>query len=528
MKKILSLSLLITLLFSCTSVERFNAHIEREIPAKRLKKDVDFVYKKLKKNHPKLDLYLPQDKIEFKFDSIKNTISQPLKPNEFYKKLQPVVGSLRHGHTDVSPLFKRRTKKEIELLKNSIGPFSQLSVFWQNDSLYVLKNTNNDPEIKPGSVVLKIDSIAPKELVQKYKTTFFGDGYNATYFENRLNRNFVNYFYALEMPARDSILFTFSYQGEVYKKLIKRIYKEENKDDKQAKTEAPKVKTSKKPSEKQKIKKFEFSYNKASKTFMRTLSFPTNDSTFAVLKISTFSYGDFGEDYEKIFKIIKDHKVTNLVLDLRNNGGGRLADSYQLFSYLVPNQSKYLGEQEVVSSGAFRRAIVNVFPKYIRPVAYPLSLISHFITSKNKENQYYIKPQLSRIKKHEPQNVYDGNLYVLINGGSYSASALLASNLKGFNRAYFVGEETGGDANGSVAGLMPNYELPHSHLKLSLGTVYLQPNFYHSDVLGQGICPHTEVRTTLNDRLKNIDPQLNWVIEEVKKGNPELKKVLNY
>lgn len=526
MKKILSLGLLITLFISCTSVERFNAHIDREIPVKRLQKDVDFVYKKLKKNHPKLDLYLPQETIDFKFDSVKKSISKPLKPNEFYKKIQPVVGALRHGHTDISPLFKRRTKKEIEQFKNSIGPLSQLSVFWQNDSLFVLKSTNNDPEIKPGSVILKIDSIAPNELIEKYRTTFFGDGYNATYFENRLNRNFINYFYTLDKSVRDSILFTFSYQGEVYNKIIKRIYKENKSEEKQEKPETPKVKVPKKSSDQQKIKKFEFSYNKSSKSFMRTLSLPTNDSTFAVLKVSTFSYGDFGEDYQKIFKIINEHKVKNLVLDLRNNGGGRLADSYQLFSYLVPKQSKFLGEQEIVSSGAFRRAIVDVFPKYVRPFAYPISLISYFITSKNGENQSYIKPQLSRIKKSDPQNIYYGNLYVLINGGSYSASALIASNLKGFNRAYFVGEETGGDANGSVAGLMPNYELPNSHLKLSIGTVYLQPNFYHSDVLGQGICPHKEIRTTLNDRLKNIDPQLNWVIEEVKNGNPELNKAL--
>ena len=39
------------LIGSCVSVEKYNAHIDREIPANKLKKDVDFVYKKLKRYH---------------------------------------------------------------------------------------------------------------------------------------------------------------------------------------------------------------------------------------------------------------------------------------------------------------------------------------------------------------------------------------------------------------------------------------------------------------------------------------------
>lgn len=515
----------IFLLIGCQSISSFNAHIDKEIPADKLRQDVDYVYKKLKKNHVKLDLYLPQDSIDYKFDSLKQSIEKPLKPNDFYTKLQVVIRDLRHGHTDLIPLFRKSEKEELKRIKNSVGPFGQLSTFWDKDSLYYIGSSQKNLDIKPGSVILKIDSISPYQLKEKYKFSFYGDGFNETYFENRLNRNFFNYFYSLEAQTKDSILYTFSYKGKPYQKLIKRTFQEKKEDQKQQK-DTLKVVIPKIKEQKKRIKKFEFSYNKSSKSYAKTLSFPTNDSTFAVLKVSTFGYGKYDDDYKKAFQLIEDYKVKNLVLDLRNNGGGRLADSYQLFSYFVPDKKEFLGEQLVVDASSFQRAIVDIFPKYVKPLAYPFSLVSHVITSKNQKKENYIKPALSRIKTTHPDNIYNGNLYVIINGGSYSASAIISSNLKGFNRAYFVGEETGGDANGSVAGLMPNYKLPNSKLKLQIGTVYLEPNYFQTDTIGHGIYPDKEIKTTLEDRLKNIDPQLGWIISDVKNNNEELLQLI--
>lgn len=511
--------------FSCTSVDRYNAHIDQAISVDQLKKDVDFVHKKLIKNHPKLDYYLPKDQITYKFDSLKQSIQEPLKPNEFFLQIQHVVSNLRHGHTDVMPLFKKSTKKELKAYKNSIGPLSQLSTFWHNDSLYVVSTTTKDSTIIPGSVIVKIDDLAPQKLVEKYKHTFYGDGFGSTYFQNRLTRNFISYFYNLEEETKDSILYTFSYQGKEYQQMVYRKFKKEDKKENKKNDSIVQQPMVKVPSVK-KLKTYHYSLNKSSNSYARTLSFPTNDSAFAVLKVSTFSYGDFAKDYKAIFEKVKAYKVRNLVLDLRNNGGGRLADSYQLFSYLVPNQTEFLDDQIVVSGSAVQRTIYQIFPKYLRPIVYPFSFISYFITKKNNASESHIKPALSRIKTKNPVTAYDGNLYVMINGGSYSASALIASNLKGFNRAYFVGEETGGDANGSVAGLMPNFKLPYSKLNFQIGTVFLQPKHYKTDTIGHGVYPHTVVQTTLEDRIKNIDPQLRWIITDVKQNNKALRQII--
>ena len=120
-----------------------------------------------------------------------------------------------------------------------------------------------------------------------------------------------------------------------------------------------------------------------------------------------------------------------------------------------------------------------------------------------------IKPQ--QIKK----NAFDGKLYVLINGGSFSASSIISSNLKGSKRATFVGEETGGDYNGTVAGFMPIVKLPHSHLKVRIGIMNVAP-YYQTEILGHGIFPDVSIQPTLEDKIQEKDPELNWILNQNK------------
>ena len=329
----------------------------------------------------------------------------------------------------------------------------------------------------------------------------------------------------LENGLKDSINLSLSYKGKQVDTVVKRVFnKEDKKKEKVSKKDTIKQESTDK-TKTEKLKPFNFSFNKSTKSYARILSFPTNDSTFAVLKVNTFSFGKYKKDYKSIFKIIHDYKVKNLVLDLRNNGGGRLADANQLFAYLKPNQEEFLEHQIVKNPSALKRTIVDITPNFFKPIAYPISYLAYIFTKK-EDKEYEIKPSLSRVKNKDLKDDYKGNLYVIINGGSYSASAMISANLKGLDRAYFVGEETGGDANGTVAGLMPNYKLPHSKLKLSIGTIYLTPKYFKTDKIGHGIYPDQEIKTTLKDRLNKIDPQLRWILKDVKNDNSALKKVV--
>ena len=112
-------------------------------------------------------------------------------------------------------------------------------------------------------------------------------------------------------------------------------------------------------------------------------------------------------------------------------------------------------------------------------------------------------------------HAFKGKIYVLINGGSFSASSLISSNLKSSKRVTFVGEETGGAFNGTVAGFMPVLELPHSELKIRIGIMAMVPH-HKTEIIGRGIFPDKEITPSLEDRLQGNDPELNWILSNSK------------
>jgi len=103
MKKTFLVSLLLIIVAGCTSVKQHNAHLNGLISEKKLKSDVDYAYKKLQKLHPKLYWYIPKKDLDYKFDSLKNTITQPMTSLDFFKKLSQVVAEVRQGHTITYP-----------------------------------------------------------------------------------------------------------------------------------------------------------------------------------------------------------------------------------------------------------------------------------------------------------------------------------------------------------------------------------------------------------------------------------------
>jgi C-terminal processing protease CtpA/Prc len=513
---------ILCLMCSCTSVKRYNDHIDTTISTTDLKKDVDFVYKKLKRYHAKLDMYQSQERIDFKFDSFKKTIHEPLRPNDFYVKFFPIFSSLGHGHTDLYPLFKRMEKEKEKKYKNSKSAFSDYNFFWRNDTVFLVKDYAKKNPIVSGSILLAIDQYHVKDLYKKYKKSIYGDGFNTTLSDNVFNRTFLNYI-TLEQGLKDSVELTFLTANTIVTKKTYRTFPK-LKQEQTAKKDSVLTKEVKQQQRETRIKQKKYGYNKISKTYSKNLSFPTNDSTIAVLKVVDFKRGEMKELYKEVFTDIKKHKVTNLILDIRNNGGGYVKDSHYLYSYLVEDSKPFLGKKIVANKSAFGKSLYNLFPKATYPFLWIGSLYTYFATSKNSDNEYELHMPFS-IVNVKKDLIYKGNLYVMINGGSYSASSIISSNLQLKKRAFFVGEETGGDFNGTVAGLMPKFTLPNSKLNMTIGTVYLSPIDKRAEI-GHGIYPDHEVKQTLESKIKGYDPELKWILNDIKNRNIEYIKVL--
>ena len=197
---------------------------------------------------------------------------------------------------------------------------------------------------------------------------------------------------------------------------------------------------------------------KSIKTEMR------NDGIF-VLRISNFN-----DDTESLFNQAVDEilekKPKGIILDLRNNPGGYLDTAIQI-------ASEWIEEGPVVAEQL----------------------------NDNRRNEYPAIG-LARLK--------DFKTVVLINGGSASASEILAGALRDYDKAELVGETTFG--KGSVQALKPLSD--GSILKVTISKWLTPAGDFIND---KGIDPDIKVELTMDDVNHDLDPQFDKALEIIKK-----------
>jgi C-terminal processing protease CtpA/Prc len=522
MKKSLIILFCIAFLVSCNSVKKNNSQVNEPVSVEKLKKDVDFAYTKLQKLQPALYWYISKEQLDFKFDSLKTTITKPLTSYVFYTKITPIINEIRQGHLGVYPNSKVWSKKEAkELSKKGMGPLSQFDFMILNDKLYVQKNKSIDSTIVAGSQIVSIDSVSTDALLKDYRKLMTSDGYNTTFYKHQLPKKFST-FYVYDNGVKDSLLYEFKFNDSTKNIWIKRkktATSPEIQNDSVLKkiSKADRKKNKLEHKNKQRYNNIH-GYDETTETYQRSLSFIEKDSSVAVLKIKSFSIGNYKSFYQEVFMRIKANKSKTLILDLRENPGGRLSEINYLYSFVADSAIAFADKSEVVSKTSFLKRDYfggGFATNFLKALAYPIYVSYIYLKVKKEDGKYYYRTSENKAKPL-PENRFEGKMYALIDGGSFSASSIISSNLKGSKRAIFVGEETGGAYNGTVAGQMPIVELPNSRVKIRIGLMKIAAS-YKTNEEGHGIRPDIEIIPTLEDKINGNDPEMNWILLNIKK-----------
>lgn len=507
MKKSLYFILLVTLIFSCQSVANYNAELDKKIEVNALKQDIDETYSNLKKYHPHLYWYITEEQLNYKFDSLKLSINQPLTPNEFYFKLAPIIAQVKEGHLRLRSLPKKYTKKEEKELLDKTPLFGQLDYKLINDKLYITGNKNNIKDIKIGAEVISINNEKVSDLAAKYKKLINSDGENQTFQKYNFNDMFFN-FYTLQNGFLNDATLEIS-DGNTLKN-IQLTRKQKTKEEIKVKSQQEKLATDKRLND----------YNVASNTYNRSMKFLVTDSSVAYIKIKTFSATAAPKFYKQSFDKIKNGKSKYLILDFRNNLGGSLSEINTLYSYLAREKFTLIKTPETnFKNAALHRNYFygqSKLGKVFSSFGYPFFLMANYaISNEGKDGKHYFKEFSSKPTKLK-KNVYQGKIYVLINGSSFSAASMLAAKLKSDKRATLVGEETGGANDGTVAGFYNTLTLKNSKLKLPIGLLFIQPNI-EFDNLKRGVIPNIDLPSTFNQISDNKDTELEWILKDIDK-----------
>jgi len=516
--KIIAVLLLAVLLQSCSTVEKFNSRINTPRTVNELKKDVDYAQHKLQQLHPDLYHFISKKDLEYKFDSLRATITAPMTSYDFFFRLSPVVASIRQGHTLTIPLTRKLTSAEKKIEKTKgLTPLALYEFEQFDNRLYIVKNNSDDRHIQAGTEVLLVNGVKPAEIISKYRNTFASDGYNTTFISRRLGRGFTRFF-QYRYGMMDSVPCTLSYNDTIRSVMLRRPVKPKTPELKKTKAEAKHDSQLKQAESK---KRQLLGYDPLRKMYSKLLTFPVKDSSVAIMRVSDFMKGNYSKFYKNSFRLLDSLHTRTLILDVRDNGGGRLREINTLYSYLADCSFHLLKKSEVTFRTSLwhfgyyhgQPLLMKAVQTLLLPIIAGVDLYTYFNTVKGNDHKFYFALPESKLTKVR-KTCFKGSVYVLINGGCFSATCLISSNLKGSKRATFVGEETGGSYNGCVAGFLPVSTLPASKLGVRYGLMSIEAP-HTSEVDGRGIFPDVKISPTVEDRINGRDPELDWVMTQI-------------
>ena len=509
------LFLFASFLFACKSVQQSNGQFYEVRSPGQLQSDVDYVHKKLTKYHPQLYRYISKEILDYKFDSLKASITTSMPATDFYLKLSPVVAAVRQGHATLSIPYSVDEAERESIRQLGYRPWFPFKAEFLNERFYILKDSRKTTEIEPGTEIISINGLSPAEIFMKYRNSISRDGYNETLIPKKFST--MLYYYLKEHQEKTEVDYKLRYKDSVWVYSLKYQSQKPSASIPQPKTPAP---LQKKKSNKPKEIKDQPVLLSRSKT--RMFRFYKGDSSIAVMRIDNFDKDAYKPFYRKSFDLLTSAGTKVLILDLRDNPGGYAKDAAELYSYLTDSSIQFNRELELTSRQSLLqnyRFLSKVKSPLVKPIISTMATMASIPPSitlrKEGEGRYSYHEKSS--KRIEPKaNHFTGKVYVLINGGTFSAASLLASNLKGSGRAVFIGTETGGAENGCVAGFLPVLTLPYSKLSLRFGLAAVEP-YYARGKEGHGIFPDIEVMPSLEDRLKGVDVELKRAIDEVKR-----------
>jgi hypothetical protein len=432
--------------------------------------------------HPAVGVYQSRSYYNGLFSDFVNSINDSLTEKDFRLKTKLVLDHLHCGHTEV--LYSSRFYKEANRLKWNYSPYIFLPV---HDRVFMIADLNRqDTLLKKGTEIRAINGIAVDSMLNYSKRFISSDGYNITAKDHYLQLGFNSYFPGL-FGRPDTFEVSYRHGAEIKKRRYGAIRLK-------SLPSLPLGARSDSVYHNYRFAKIRYGYLDDAKTTM-------------VMKIDKFSHSQDGYVYHKLFKKLRKNNTQNLVIDLRNNGGGSLSNSYRLLSYLMDTAVTQTLRTGIRNYPYKKHTHGNLAFKFTR-LAYRL-IGSHRMVNDTDYFSYTIRP---RKKNH-----FDHRIFVLINGGSFSASCLVAAYLRTNPRAVFIGEETGGAQEGCNAGITPFYKLPNTGIRVRV-PAFRVVNDVSPALTGHGIMPDHQVSYSLRDIMNRKDLELQKVKEILKRG----------
>ncbi|MFT3826215.1 MAG: S41 family peptidase [Chitinophagaceae bacterium] len=491
-----ALLLLTILAVGCSSSRQASFNPQRKYAPQKLQQDYMLFRNVLQQSHPSLYWFTPKDSMDYYFDEGYGKLKDSMTEMEFKNLLAYVAAKVRCGHTSV-----RYSKKYSHYLDTARLPIFPLSFKVWSDSLVVTANLNRrDSVLKRGTVVTGIDNYTARELVDTLGDYLSGDGnaMNGKY-QAMSNRGVFGSLYRNILGAQDTFHVHYVDSMGIAKVVAVPVSKPVpvvRDTTRRATTTGPQPQPPQPPVERRSMM-----LNGA-----RNVQIDTTLSS-AYMTVNTFARNNgLRSFFRKAFKQINKYHIKSLVIDVRGNGGGDAGLSTLLTKYVADKKFKLADSLYTIKRSSSYASHIQLQRLYW--------LFTLFVTHKESDGKYHFGYFERHYFKPRKKNHFDGDVYILIGGNSFSATTLFVRALKGQQNVKVIGEETGGGAYGNTAWLIPDVKLPNTGIRFRLPRFRLVMD---ADAVkeGRGIAPDIEAAPNAELIKKGLDPKVELVREMI-------------
>ncbi len=477
-----SISLLLALLlFRVFAVSAQTASMPTDYGAPKftqaaLQEDYALLRRALEEVHPALYRFTDSTAMTNLLDGIDKRISHEMTEREFWTLISPILGAVDCGHTRFYPSKNYRAHFRDHA---KTFPFDVAIVA---DHLYIAKNLSADSTIAVGTEIVSINKLSVHKMLPQFLSRTWADGHNLT-MRHRILEQVFHIWYNLILGDADAFTIQVIAPGMSKKRNLK----------------VPAIDVI----DRQNITLRR--YPESTQQEALALKLLDGPSTVAALSVKTFETAalermgiDFEHFLDSAFAVIRDRQVKKLVIDIRDNNGGDPALVRKLYAHIAMRPFPLLHH------AAF---------KVDRPVTYLDAETLDFYKFEDDSlgRHLWIDAEHDWYGSYAPsRDHFDGAVYVLINGGSFSAAGFFGSLVHSAQRGTFIGVEAGGGS--SCNDCHATIILPHTQIRAEIPRCTFSMIIPGLQDDGHRVMPDYLVTPTVADLIAGRDAALEFAL----------------